>query len=357
MAPLILKYTGDSYFQTLVCTTGQHKEMLDQVLEFFEITVDYRLDVMTENQTLSSLTSKAISEVDQVIQRVIPDLIFVQGDTTSALVGAMAGFYSRVPIVHIEAGLRSGNLSSPFPEEGNRRLISQLTTYHMIPTTKNKEDLLKENFFNNLFVVGNTVIDALFAVIKKLKENKFLRSEYLDKLFNNISFNKKIILITFHRRESLGAPMIEICEAINELILRHDIHVIFPIHKNPKVRQIAENHIQINENITIIEPLNYIELVQTLEKSYLVLTDSGGIQEEAPSLGKPVLVLRDVTERTEGIDAGTAILVGTNKERILSETLNLIENRDYYQQMANVNNPYGDGLSSEKIIHILKQLE
>ncbi len=358
MVPLILGFKKESEFQTIVCTTGQHKEMLDQVLNFFKVEVDFQLDVMTPNQTLSTLTSKTIELVDSVINEISPNLIFVQGDTTSAFVGSLIGYYNRIPTVHVEAGLRSNDLFSPFPEEGNRKMIGHLSTFHMAPTVNNRLALLKENITDNIFIVGNTVIDALYLTLERLKTNIDLtKNEELETIIAKCKNRKiKVILVTFHRRESFGRPMEELCEALNEIAATQNVRIIFPVHKNPNVRDIVRKNLTQNSNVILIEPVDYIDLVRLLDLSYIVLTDSGGIQEEAPALGKPVLVLREVTERIEGIHAGTAKLVGTDKVKIINEVNELLNNNDYYDSMSNISNPYGDGKTSQRIISIIKSL-
>ena len=352
MAPLIAKFSEDKHFTIKVAVTAQHRQMLDQVISFFDIKVDYDLNVMTHNQSLHQLTSTLISRItDEILVKEKFDFVFVQGDTTTVLAGALAAFYQKIKIVHIEAGLRSHDLYSPFPEEMNRVLTSNLADYHFCPTENSKECLYKENIKENVFVVGNTVIDALFEGLQKIDAST---EALFKKKYSNINFDKKIILITCHRRENFGKPFQEICESILTLANQYqkDFEFIYPVHLNPNIKEIAEDKL-IADNIKLIAPLDYPELIWFMNKSHLILTDSGGIQEEAPSLGKPVLVLRNLTERMEGVDAGTAILVGSNKTKIVAEVSRLIEDEHYYQSVSNAVNPYGDGDTSLKILSIL----
>lgn len=353
MAPLISSLSADESFEVKVGVTAQHREMLDQVLSFFDIKVDYDLNVMKPNQTLHQLTSDLISRItNEILLKEKIDLIFVQGDTTTVLASTMAAFYQKIKVVHIEAGLRSGDMLSPFPEEMNRVLTSRIAAYHFCPTETSKQNLLKENICENVYVVGNTVIDALFQGLKKIKDTD---ENILLAKYDQIDFSKKIILVTCHRRENFGQPFEEICEALLEIAKSQEgvVEIVYPVHLNPNVKEIAYQKLIAN-NIKLIAPLDYPELIWMMHKSNIILTDSGGIQEEAPSLGKPVLVMRTVTERTEGVDAGTAVLVGSDKEKIISETLKLIEDDAYYLSIATASNPYGDGSTSEQIKEILK---
>ena len=352
MAPLIDCFSNDSRFAVKVGVTAQHREMLDQVLFFFSIKVDYDLNIMKPNQTLHQLTSDLVSRItNEILLKESFDYVFVQGDTTTVLAASLASFYQKIKIVHIEAGLRSGNMHSPFPEEMNRVLTSKLATYHFCPTETSQKNLLKENITENVYVVGNTVIDAHFKGLDKIdvtSENLFFNQ------FNTIDFSKKIILVTCHRRENFGKPFEEICDSLIEIAtLNSDtIEVVYPVHLNPNIKDFAYKKLTA-KNIKLVAPLNYPELIWMMNKSAIILTDSGGIQEEAPSLGKPVLVLREVTERTEGVKAGTAILVGSSKEKIVSETLKLLNDCDYYNSISRASNPYGDGTTSDKIKGIL----
>jgi len=354
LAPLIKEFQQHEDFETKVCVTAQHREMLDQVLNFFGIKPDYDLNLMKPNQTLFDMTANALKSLEKVLDIAKPDIIFVQGDTTTAFVGALASFYKKIPVAHVEAGLRSFNKYSPFPEEINRVLVGHLADYHFAPTEKAKENLFNENIKKNVYVVGNTVIDALFLgldIIKKQGEERFY------KFFNFIDFSKKILLVTGHRRESFGKPFENICYALKELVRKHkDIEIVYPVHLNPNVREPVNRILKGEKRIHLIKPLDYPYLIWLMNKSYLILTDSGGIQEEAPSLGKPVLVMRDVTERIEGIQAGTAKLVGTNPQKIIEETSKLLENPYLYNTMAKAVNPYGDGKSSARILSITERI-
>ncbi len=354
LAPLIMKMKQEKLdLDVKICVTGQHREMLDQVLEFFNIVPHFNLRVMKQNQTLSELTSRLIVSLDSIFQKVMPDLTVVQGDTTTAFCGALVSFYHRVPVAHVEAGLRSRDKFSPFPEEINRVLISPIADYHFAPTQKAKENLVNEGVpSDKIWVVGNTVIDALFLsldILKSRADDKFLR------VFSQVDFSKKIILITGHRRENFGEPFRNVCLAIKKVVEAFpEVEVVFPVHLNPNVRKPVMEILRGNSRIHLMEPLDYPHLVWLMSRSYLVITDSGGIQEEAPSLGKPVLVTRNVTERVEGIEAGTAKLVGTEINRIFDEVGKLLTDRKAYLEMAKAVNPYGDGKASDRIIGILK---
>lgn len=355
LAPLINEFkVKSSKFKVKVCVTSQHKEMLEQVIKFFNIPVDYDLHIMEPNQTLFKITSKIVERIEKVLDDFTPDLVFIQGDASSAFLGALAAFYKKIKIAHIEAGLRSYNKYAPFPEEINRVLISHIADYHFAPTIQAKENLNKEGITKNVWVVGNTVIDALFLTLKKIKKDV----EKYKKFFEFVNFDKKIILVTGHRRESFGEPFKQICLALKELAesFKDEIEIVYPVHLNPNVRKPVFEILKGLKNVHLIEPLSYPYLVWLLNKSYFVLTDSGGIQEEAPSLGKPVLVMRDVTERIEGIKAGTAKLVGTKKEGIFNAAKELLLNRQLYQKMAKAKNPYGDGKSSKRIVKIISRL-
>lgn len=355
MAPLIKAFSQNNEFIVKVGVTAQHREMLDQVLAFFEIDIDYDLNIMVPNQTLHELTSGLISRItNEILLKEKFDLVFVQGDTTTVLAAAMAAFYQKIKIAHIEAGLRSHDMYSPFPEEMNRVLTSKLATFHFCPTTISQENLFQENTKDNVFVVGNTVIDALLAGLEKIKQTD---NAVILEQFRAIDFNKRIILVTCHRRENFGAPFKDICQAILEIADEYSdsVEIVYPVHLNPNIKEIAYSTL-IRDNIKLIHPLDYNELIWMLDKSDIILTDSGGIQEEAPSLGKPVLVLRDITERMEGVDAGTAILVGANKEKIKQETARLLNDKEYYTEIATASNPYGDGTSAIQIRDIISTL-
>jgi UDP-N-acetylglucosamine 2-epimerase (non-hydrolysing) len=354
MAPLIKTFSEDSGFEVKVGVTAQHREMLDQVLNFFEIKVDYDLNIMTPNQTLHQLTADLISRItNEILLKEHFDYVFVQGDTTTVLASALAAFYQKIKIIHIEAGLRSHDMSSPFPEEMNRVLTSRLANFHFCPTENSKENLLNENISENVFVVGNTVIDALISGLDKVKNSS--EKQLLEK-YSFIDFTKKIILVTCHRRENFGKPFEEICDALLEISNQFEetVQIVYPVHLNPNIKEVAHNKL-IAENINLIAPLDYPELIWMMNKSTIILTDSGGIQEEAPSLGKPVLVMREVTERTEGVAAGTAILVGSSKVKIIDFTSKLLIDADYYEAISKASNPYGDGTTSNKIKTIILQ--
>jgi UDP-N-acetylglucosamine 2-epimerase (non-hydrolysing) len=351
MAPLIASFSSDKNFTVKVGVTAQHREMLDQVLSFFEIIVDYDLNVMKPNQTLHELTSNLISKItNDILLKEHFDLVFVQGDTTTVLAGALAAFYQKIKIVHVEAGLRSNDMLSPFPEEMNRVVTSRIASLHFCPTDTSKEYLLKENITDNIYVVGNTVIDALLMGLDKIDSTM---EKTLFSKFDFIDFSKKMILVTCHRRENFGNPFEEICAALLEISSQYqDVEIVYPVHLNPNIKEVASKKLIAN-NIKLIAPLDYPELIWMMNKSNIILTDSGGIQEEAPSLGKPVLVLREVTERMEGVDAGTAILVGSDKFKIVTETKKLLEDQTYYSKIATASNPYGDGNTSQKIKEII----
>lgn len=356
MAPLIKAFSDDLYFEVKVGVTAQHREMLDQVLSFFKIKVDYDLNIMTHNQTLHQLTADLISKItNEILLKDHFDYVFVQGDTTTVLASALAAFYQKIKIIHIEAGLRSHDMSSPFPEEMNRVLTSRLAHFHFCPTDVSKENLILENTAENVFVVGNTVIDALMSGLEKVNVSL---DEQLSEKYNCIDFKKKIVLVTCHRRENFGKPFEEICDALLEISnqFKEKVQIVYPVHLNPNVKEVAYTKL-IAENIKLITPLDYPELIWMMNKSSIILTDSGGIQEEAPSLGKPVLVMREVTERTEGVEAGTAILVGSSKEKIVSETSKLLTESSYYNKISKATNPYGDGTTSEKIKKIILDTE
>ncbi|MCC8368652.1 MAG: UDP-N-acetylglucosamine 2-epimerase (non-hydrolyzing) [Rickettsia endosymbiont of Oxypoda opaca] len=351
MAPLIKKSQEDKNFETIVCVTAQHREMLDQVLNFFKIIPNYDLNLMLPNQDLSDLTSNAINKLKSVITEVKPDLILVQGDTTTAFIGALSAFYHKVPVAHIEAGLRSGDKFSPYPEEMYRTLTADMAEYHFVPTESSKFNLKKENIANNIYVTGNTIIDALLLGLGLIKNSG--EEKYYD-YFRFLDFSKRIILITMHRRESFGKPLENICVALELLATKYqDVQFVYPVHPNPNVENIVNNRLANIKNIFLIYPLDYSFMIWLMEKAYIIITDSGGLQEEAPTLGKPLLVTRDVTERMEGVTAGTAKLVGTNIENILNETTKLLDNHDYYKTMSETHNPYGDGKAAVYIMEIL----
>jgi UDP-N-acetylglucosamine 2-epimerase (non-hydrolysing) len=353
MAPLIREFQQHSdSFQTLVCVTAQHRQMLDQVLDFFSIRPDYDLNLMQPNQTLFDITTKGLKGLETVLKDARPDLVFVQGDTTTAFVGALAAYYLQIPVAHLEAGLRSGNKYSPFPEEANRTMAGHLADYHFAPTSQAKANLLREGVSRNIFVVGNTVIDALLLGLSILKNKG---EQAYQRYFQGIDFSRKIILVTGHRRESFGEPFENSCLAIRDLAQTFpEVEMVYPVHLNPNVQEPVRRILSKQSNAHLIDPLDYPYLIWLMNRSYLVLTDSGGIQEEAPSLGKPVVVMRDVTERQEGIDAGTAVLVGTDRQKIYDTVSSLLRDPAYYARMAQAVNPYGDGTTSRQIVECLR---
>lgn len=354
-APLIKQLEKETAFELRICITGQHKEMLQQVLDFFEIIPHYDLNLMKHNQTLFDVSAGALTGLKPILDEYRPDIVFVQGDTTTAFIGALAAFYEKCKIAHLEAGLRSGDKFSPFPEEANRKLTGAIADFHFAPTELAKTALLKENIKHNVWVVGNTVVDALLLGLENLRNRAI---DFKDE-FEYIDFTKPVVLITAHRRESFGKPFEDICDAILDIKQAHpEVQFIYPVHFNPNVREVVNRKLADIKGIFLIEPLDYPRLIWLMEKSTIILTDSGGIQEEAPALGKPVLVMRDVTERIEGIDAGTAKLVGTDKDVIVTNLHALLSNTDgMYDKMAKAVNPYGDGTTSKQIIDILKSFK
>ena len=349
MAPVVKELEKRQGVESIVCITAQHREMLDQVLKVFHIEPDYDLNIFKPGQTLSEITTRALMGLEEVIVKEKPDVLLVQGDTTTVFAGALAAFYQRVKIGHVEAGLRSGNLYSPYPEEANRKLAGVLTNYHFAPTIRNKENLLKEGYLEeNIYITGNTVIDALKYVVK---------DDYIFNvdLLNQLDYeNKRVILLTSHRRENIGKPMENIFSAIKDIILKYeDVELVFPMHLNPKVREIAYGILSNHDRIHLIEPLDYEPMANLMSKVHLIVTDSGGLQEEGPTFGVPVLVVREETERPEGIEAGTAKLLGTSYERVFEGIDLLLSNEEEYKNMANAVNPYGDGKAAERIVDIL----
>ncbi len=341
MAPLVKELKSRKEIECIVCVTAQHRQMLDQVLEVFDIKPDYDLNIMSQGQTLSDITSKALKGLEQVIQEVKPNIVLVHGDTTTTFAGALAAYYNQVDIGHVEAGLRTWNKYSPYPEEMNRQMVGVMADIHFAPTQNSKNNLLKEGKNpKSIYVTGNTAIDALSTTIKE---------DYAHPAFKWLG-DDKLILITAHRRENLGEPMRHMFKAIKKIVDEFQgIKAIYPVHLNPKVREIADEILGNNEKIKLIEPLEVIDFHNFMNKAYLILTDSGGIQEEAPGLGKPVLVLRDTTERPEGIEAGTLKLAGTDEETIYKLTKELLSNKETYEKMSKAVNPYGDGTASKKI--------
>ncbi|MCF8320876.1 MAG: UDP-N-acetylglucosamine 2-epimerase (non-hydrolyzing) [Flavobacterium sp.] len=356
MAPLVRAFQKNKdQFDTRVCVTAQHREMLDQVLDFFEITPDYDLDLMKPNQNLYTLTSDIILGLKPILEEFQPDYVYVHGDTTTTMASSIAAFYSGAKICHVEAGLRTNNKLSPFPEEINRQLTGRIADYHFAPTEQAKQNLLKENVPESTIVVtGNTVIDALLESASRVEN---LENPEIEKLKAIIDPTKKIILVTGHRRENHGQGFISICEALREIAQKNrEVQIIYPVHLNPNVQQPVYELLNGIGNINLMEPVAYPAFVWLMNKSYLIITDSGGIQEEAPSIGKPVLVMRDTTERPEAVEAGTVILVGNDKEKIISECTILLTNKEKYLKMSALHNPYGDGKACVKILDFLKSL-
>jgi len=372
VAPLVKAFQKHSErFETIVCVTGQHREMLDQVLHLFEIKPDYDLNIMKQGQDLYDVTARVITGLRDVYKEAKPDVVFVHGDTTTSMAAALAAFYQQIPVAHIEAGLRTHNIYSPWPEEMNRQITSRIAAYNLAPTPLSKENLLREGVKEEtITVTGNTVIDALYLVVDKIKQDASLTGALQKQLkkagydTGRLKDGKKLVLITGHRRENFGDGFVNMCNAIKTLSEKYPaVDFVYPMHLNPNVRKpileiFGEEAVSGTNggvrNIFFIEPLEYLPFVFLMEQSTLVLTDSGGIQEEAPGLGKPVLVMRDTTERPEAVDAGTVKLVGTNYNLIVSEVSLLLDNEDYYRTMAQASNPYGDGLACERIIEFIK---
>lgn len=353
MAPLVKEFQKyPEQFDPKVCITAQHREMLDQVLEFFDIIPDYDLDLMKPNQDLYKLTAEIIVQLKDVLEGLKPDYVFIHGDTTTTMAGSIAAFYAGAKICHIEAGLRTFNKRSPFPEEINRQITSRIADLHFAPTETSKKNLLAENIpEENINVTGNTVIDALLQSVARVKEKP---SDLIQKLSKKIG-ETDVILVTGHRRENHGEGFIKICQALKEIAKQKpEITILYPVHLNPKVQEPVSRILKNIKNIILIEPLAYQDFIWLMNRSKLIITDSGGVQEEAPSLGKPVLVMRDTTERPEAVVAGTVILVGTNKDSIINETVYLLNNEEQFNKMSRLHNPYGDGNASKRIVEILK---
>jgi UDP-N-acetylglucosamine 2-epimerase (non-hydrolysing) len=346
----------ESGFNVTVCVTAQHREMLDQVLVFFNIIPEYDLDLMIPNQSLNVLSGKIFIKVDEVLEKVNPDLILIHGDTTTSCICAWAAFNKNIKIGHVEAGLRTYDKNAPFPEEMNRQITGRIADYHFAPTEIAKKNLLRENVKNNAIVVtGNTVIDSLFWTVDKIKNN--YKNNTINQLSKKIDFRKKIILVTGHRRENFGEGIINICKALIEISKKSEVVIVFPVHLNPNIKEPVERLLSSYKNIHLVKPLDYPSFVWMMVQSYLIITDSGGVQEEAPSLGKPVLVLRETTERPEAVTAGTVKIVGTNIESITNASIDLINNSELYNKMSQSHNPYGDGYSIQKIInYIIKNI-
>ncbi|WP_373124070.1 MULTISPECIES: non-hydrolyzing UDP-N-acetylglucosamine 2-epimerase [Bacteroidaceae] len=366
MAPLVKEFQKQpKRVETVVCVTGQHREMLDQVLKIFDIKPDYDLNIMKQGQDLYDVTARVLTGMRDVLKEVKPDVVLVHGDTTTSTAAALAAFYQQIPVGHVEAGLRTHNIYSPWPEEMNRLLTGRLATYHFSPTPLSRNNLIKESVDDrNIIITGNTVIDALYWVVDKIKNNKELDNELEDILskagydVNRLNNGKKLVLITGHRRENFGDGFINMCTAIKDLTVKYpDLDFVYPMHLNPNVRkpihEVFGENLSGLKNMFFIEPLEYLSFVYLMEKSSIVLTDSGGIQEEAPGLGKPVLVMRDTTERPEALDAGTVKLVGTDYNKIVNEVSSLIDDKAAYEKMSKAVNPYGDGLACGRIVDAL----
>ena len=365
MAPLVKACKKEQSFETKVCVTAQHREMLDQVLDIFDITPEYDLNLMKAGQDLYDVTTGVLLGMKNVLSEFKPDVVLVHGDTATTFAASLAAFYQQIKVGHVEAGLRTGNIYSPWPEEANRQLTTQITTYHFAPTQTSKENLLKENVKeNDVSITGNTVIDALFLALDKIKSDPNLEAKIIDTVQSqfpeNSKFNiqdSKFILVTGHRRENFGQGFINICESLKTLAQDHpNLEIIYPVHLNPNVQKPVNEILSDTPNVHLIEPQQYEAFIYMMEKSYFIITDSGGVQEEAPSLGKPVLVMRDTTERPEALEAGTVKLVGTDPKQIINEAKKLLEDQNTYDAMSKASNPYGDGTACQKIVTYLKSI-
>ena len=367
MCPLVKEFQKyPNYFRTIVCVTGQHREMLDQVLQIFEVTPDYDLNIMKQGQDLYDVTSRVLLGLRDVLKQEQPDIVFVHGDTTTSTAAALAAFYQQIPVAHVEAGLRTHSIYSPWPEEMNRQITSRIAAYNYAPTPLSRQNLLQENVSTDtITVTGNTVIDALYMVVDKIKNDQQLGKQLAQNIciagydVNRLNHDKKMVLITGHRRENFGDGFINMCTAIKDLTKKYpDVDFIYPMHLNPNVRkpihEVFGEDLSGLGNMFFIEPLEYLNFVYLMEKCNIVLTDSGGIQEEAPGLGKPVLVMRDTTERPEAVDAGTVKLVGTDYQKIVDNVSRLLDDAEYYNTMSKAVNPYGDGKACERIVNALK---
>lgn len=359
MAPLVKAFENEPTIESKVCVTAQHREMLDQVLEMFDIKPDYDLNIMKPGQDLFDVTSNVLLGLKDVLNDFSPDVVLVHGDTTTTSSASLASFYNKIKVGHVEAGLRTGDMYSPWPEEANRQITGVLANYHFAPTTTSANNLLKENKNpKDIVVTGNTVIDALFLALDKIEKNDELKSKIIESINSQYELkdNKKIILVTGHRRENFGDGFINICEALKTIALNNpDIDIVYPVHLNPNVQKPVKEILSNTSNVYLINPLQYEQFIYMMNKSYFIITDSGGVQEEAPSLGKPVLVMRDTTERPEAVEAGTVKLVGTNKESIINEAQKLLDDENEYNTMSKAHNPYGDGKACERIINFIKE--
>lgn len=358
MAPLVKAFEQEKYIDSKVCVTAQHREMLDQVLDMFEIVPDYDLNLMKPGQDLYDITSNVLLGMKDVLSDFAPDVVLVHGDTTTTSATSLAAFYQKIKVGHVEAGLRTGDMYSPWPEEANRQITGVLASYHFAPTTTSRDNLLRENKNEAyILVTGNTVIDALFLALDKIENNVELKNTIIKSINTQykIDDTKKLILVTGHRRENFGQGFINICEALKTLAVNNpDIDIVYPVHLNPNVQKPVKELLSDVSNVHLIEPLQYETFLYLMSKSYFIITDSGGVQEEAPSLGKPVLVMRDTTERPEALEAGTVKLVGTNSEMIIKEAQKLLDDKLEYEKMSKAHNPYGDGNACEKIVNFIK---
>lgn len=354
MAPVIKAIQQSEALEGTLCVTGQHREMLDQVLRIFELAPEYDLDLMRDNQGLASTFARIVEQVSRVLNTSQPDIVMVHGDTATTLASSLAAYFQQIPVAHVEAGLRTGNIYAPWPEEINRKMTACVGHWNFAPTVKARDNLLRENVDPaTIHVVGNTVIDALLQVVDKIDKDAQIKQSLVNK-FGYLDSSRRLLLITGHRRESFGEGFENICAAIKHLAKRKDLQIIYPVHLNPAVYKVVHAELSSQENINLIEPVNYLEMAFLMQAAEVLLTDSGGIQEEAPALGKPVLVMRETTERPEAIEAGTARLCGTDKQHIIQSVNDLLDNPDIYQAMARSNNPYGDGHSSRRIVSILE---
>lgn len=355
MAPVVSELRDSDRINVRVCVTAQHRQMLDQVLSLFGVIPDHDLDLMQPNQTLDALTARVLTGVGTVLDAELPDVVLVHGDTTTTLATSLAAFYRKLPLGHVEAGLRSGSLLAPWPEELNRRVATLATRFHFAPTESSRRNLLAEGVpEGHIYVTGNTVIDALLTTVKKTRADgpQAWRSR-----FPFLDDNRRLVLVTGHRRESFGIGFQNICEALIEIAERFDVQIVYPVHPNPNVREPVVKWLGKHAHIVLIEPLDYEPFVALMDRAYLIITDSGGIQEEAPSLGKPILVMRETTERPEAVDAGTVVLVGTDKRAIVEEASKLLSDETHYRRMAEAINPYGDGLASKRIRKVLEDYQ
>ncbi|MFW2014563.1 non-hydrolyzing UDP-N-acetylglucosamine 2-epimerase [Acinetobacter bereziniae] len=360
MAPLVKEFKKNNNFETKVCVTAQHRQMLDQVLEIFDIVPEYDLNIMKKGQDLYDITANVLVGIREVLGDFKPDIVFVHGDTSTTFSTSLAAFYLKIKVGHIEAGLRTFDIYSPWPEEGNRQLTGVLSTYHFAPTLQSKNNLLGEGKKNeNIYVTGNTVIDALKYVLRRIEHQPTLKQKIKSNICNQYRLDetRKIILVTGHRRENFGQGFVNICEGLKELAQNNpNIDIVYPVHLNPNVQKPVNEILSDIENIYLIEPLQYEEFIFLMNQAYFIITDSGGIQEEAPSLGKPVLVMRDTTERPEALEAGTVKLIGCDKETLVIEAQKLLHDNDEYEKMARAHNPYGDGNSCSRIVEIYTEL-